>query len=1507
MSYRILFFLCLWVGAGWVNAPKSQTLPTEPEAFFKALPDLISDGTDSRGTRDYMKSFEKVWNDPGFAGIRQELIRFAQALQKKKMRISHFKAFVHACENFYVHADRDEKTFQAWMKTLEFAMHKKSINGFLEYLQFSEQFFHTGILYQAGGHEWLVDNNRYQIELENDMIYFDFPSVNLKLRSKYDSSIVFNTRLRYSPLEQQLNFEGGEIYYDRLKIPHEKVYARLNKVRTTARRNNFVADSVWFTHTDYFSEPLLGRLEEKLTVTGEDRDSRFPKFDSYNKRFRIENLEPDIHYEGGFSFHGNRFLARGDSSEPATMVFMRKDEPFIRISAQNFSITDERISANPAAITIKIGEEDSMYHPGIDFKYLKKSKEFSALRIGDGLAETPFFNTYHKIDMYFEAMYWKTDEEFVRFSMARGSSASKATFRSGNYFSPVDDERYRGMDAVHPVTQVFNFLAKKEHPDRFSLLDLSKHMRADPMQIRMLLMRMSINGMFSFVPNSGAVIVNERFYNYYFARAGLKDYDVIEFSSQINGDNARLSLMDWRLDLKGVARITLSDSQSVFIYPENQELSLKKNRDFEFHGMIEAGKFAFYGKNFYFNYGLFKIDLVDVDSVKLAVQSFRPNDRGERPIRFVKTVIEGVKGELLIDEPGNKSGVKGLSQYPRLICNTDAYTYYDRPQIESGVYNRNSVFFRINPFELDSLDNFRTEQIRLPGTFVSGIFPDMDEELKVMDDYSLGFTTVAPEGGLDAYGGKGKFMDTLSLSHNGIRGQGTLQYLTSTVESDDFKFYPDSMNTQARRYGIQKTVSGNFETPDLKALDVYVHWEPEKDFMEVSETTKPMEMYEGEVNMHGKVTLTPEGLNGDGKMDFGNAEMESKEFRYRAVTYHADSSSFALRDVYENNDSSQVAFSTANIKADVSFEDRVGKFKSNSEESFVDFPMNSFKAYMDELEWFMDNNEVDMNTNRVDRLGLKGALFVSTDKRLDSLAFVAPVARFVLKTKTIYCEGVEYVDVADSRIFPIDKKINIQRNAKIDPLVNATVWVNRDKKLHVLDKGNITIHSRHLYRGSADYTYVDEMGKAQRIFFSTIDVENKTDITVANGNIEPVADFSMSPQFGFKGKVKLRGDKEFLDFDGYAKIIHTCGVMKNEWVRFSAEINPNNIMIPIPQDPVNDEQHKMFNGFMFASDSTGLYPAIFAAKRRHTDYEVMKASGYLTFDRKNQEFRVASKEKLEDRSLHGPYLSFNSGNCTSYAEGRMDLGSKMGQVELKAAGSILYYPDADSTRMNLMMTINFPFPEPMLKYLLERLNSVEGMGAGLQDPEVRKGLSDLLDSSRAEEVFGRITPEGKFRRMPKEFDRTFVFTGLELVWSKKYRTLMFEGPVGLPLFNGHYTFKTVNVLFDLNRKASGDIFTLILDISEDEWYFFQFRNNILTVYSNKKEFNQMLTSIDPKNRVYSAKGFPNLTLAPGSARRVDRFLQQFNRAMTGDVGTGSEEQAPETPQQENNPVNSQPE
>jgi hypothetical protein len=147
---------------------------------------------------------------------------------------------------------------------------------------------------------------------------------------------------------------------------------------------------------------------------------------------------------------------------------------------------------------------------------------------------------------------------------------------------------------------------------------------------------------------------------------GRADYDVIQFFSNVYGsdNNAELSLLNGDLRMYGVEKIYLSDSQNVVIYPKNQELVIHKNRNFDFAGRIMAGRFEFFGKKFDFDYDKFKVNLENVDSLRLRVTTDEKDEFGKVQLKKVKTVIENVIGDLLIDHPVNKSGSRSLAQYP---------------------------------------------------------------------------------------------------------------------------------------------------------------------------------------------------------------------------------------------------------------------------------------------------------------------------------------------------------------------------------------------------------------------------------------------------------------------------------------------------------------------------------------------------------------------------------------------------------------------------------------------------------------------------------------------------------------------------------------------------------------------------------------------------------------------------------------------------------------------------
>jgi hypothetical protein len=183
-------------------------------------------------------------------------------------------------------------------------------------------------------------------------------------------------------------------------------------------------------------------------------------------------------------------------------------------------------------------------------------------------------------------------------------------------------------------------------------------------------------------------------------------------------------------------------------------------------------------------------------------ESLGRNEYGQIAKTRVKSVIRDVQGYLKVDAPSNKGGFhsQAYPQYPIFTCTKTSFVYWSDPAIQKGAYKKEKFFYQLQPFTIDSLDNFSKKDLRFEGTLVSGgIFPDITEPLVLMDDNSLGFIR---ETGNDmpSYGGKAKVKAELKLNYSGLKGGGDFSYLTATASSKEFLFLPDSMSGNTYKF-----------------------------------------------------------------------------------------------------------------------------------------------------------------------------------------------------------------------------------------------------------------------------------------------------------------------------------------------------------------------------------------------------------------------------------------------------------------------------------------------------------------------------------------------------------------------------------------------------------------------------------------------------------------------------------------------------------------------------------
>ena len=866
--------------------------------------DDIDNARERKIGKEFMEQFALIY-DSGVLSEAQKkiMIHNSNRMLKKKMKpFPHFHKYLSAVMAF-TKSEHDEAKFTAWNKTVEEMLKRGSASKFLNYISVSLSLFFDNILYQSNSVIWKSSNSNYDFSYENRKPKITFHSLDLICYAKKDSSLIYNTKGVYYPTDHKWFGKGGKINWLRAGFSDDKVYANLNNYEFKVRFSKFKADSVNFYYKDYFNTPLFGRINEKILASVTPENASYPRFISYDKRLKINDIFENIDFDAGFSLYGARIVASGSNDLDAILTFKKDNQKFAQTGSKAFVIKKDRIDSKLSSVTI-FWEGDSIYHPGLEMTYTEKDKTLSLFRNQEGLALSPFFNSYHQIDMYVEEIKWKMDEAKIDLRMIQGvGSVSEATFESNNYYSEYRYDRIQGMDRVHPLVVVRNYATSVKSKEIY-LDEMVRYMKLSRTSVKTMLLKLSNMGFLIYDLDEDRIIVKDRLYNYINAKNKKTDYDVIRFFSVVVGrstNNAKLNLLNFDLTLNGVERVFLSDSQKVFIYPTGRELTLKKNRDFVFDGKIQAGRFDFFGKECYFNYDRFKIELPIIDSLSFYVEKFDPDPNAEYvPLVKVKTVIEDMKGNLLVDHPNNKSGLKPWDEYPIFNSKKNSFVYYDRPYIQNGVYNQDKFYYRLEPFTIDSLDNFKTEGLEFKGYLNSdSIFPDIDQPLTVMPDYSLGFNHLTPPNGYPVYGGKGNFTSKISLSNEGLIGDGTIKYLTSTSKSNSFTFCPDSVTADLHFYEI-KEQDGKVEYPSVIAQVVHEKWQPYKDLMTVEQIQEPIIMFNTQANMNGKLDLRPSGLTGSGMMEISDAEIDSRHFRYKKAIIDADTSNFKLKAQYSD-------------------------------------------------------------------------------------------------------------------------------------------------------------------------------------------------------------------------------------------------------------------------------------------------------------------------------------------------------------------------------------------------------------------------------------------------------------------------------------------------------------------------------------------------------------------------------------------------------------------------------
>ncbi|MEM6376974.1 MAG: hypothetical protein AAF705_02100, partial [Bacteroidota bacterium] len=1130
MRYYPLIFSLLFV-SNLLSAQRIDSFPSNPNEFITPFETFML-ATGIKEVKKEFEDFKLTFAGGGFTEEEQKVvIDIANTMKAKRMSSSpYFRSYLTALLLLKKN-DTESKHFNSWHEIVAgfLADPERSNREFKLFIDFTIEFFETNtIRYSKVGTSWAASTNNFAFEYLDKNPYLNWEDTDIIAYRKLDTMRICNTSGSLDPLGETWSGKQGKVNWDSTGLEGE-IYVTFNDYQLDLKKSFYEIDSVEFHYDAFFGgKSVKGNFTDKITNQVGANLPSYPRFESSEGNLQINNFGKGVQYKGGFSLYGGTVYGTAPGNTKATIQLMnQRNEKVFSARSDRFAIKQGRELSAQDVNAVFYYQSDSIAHPSVNIRFDVNTGELELNRGDSGSDRNPFFSSSHNVNIHAEYIIANLNSDTILLGKksARILKKEPVSFESLNYFSQLEYDKLQGLSSVNPVVVLMRVYKQKGEPKYIPAKSIGAAYggRISEENLAAFLYNLSKKGFVDYNAETGLVEIKEKVRHYAESNFGQRDYDRISIVSDTLDVNAYLDVNNNAVGIRGVKQLELSPFRRVGLLPDSNTVVLYPGMDLDFGGTLFSGFTDFSGKDFHFNYQGFKVEMDSIDRFRFFPPAKDPVAFPNTPAYALTSDIESTSGTLYIDKTDNKSGKDSIPYFPIFKTEVPSYIYYDDSvRVADTSYVRDSFYFEMEPFELKNLGNYMKEDLAFDGRLVSsGIFPDFNQTAVVREDYSLGFEHETPDGGFPIYGDRGQYTGTIDLSNKGLQGKGTIDYLGSSIQSEDFIFRPKNTTGSAESFDVPESRGGEVETPLVHADAVKINWLPYKDSLYIE--SENFQIFQGDdFSFKGLLTLTPSGVKGQGDLNWPKAQVSSDIFSFGANSVSSDTMSVSIKSL-EVSDA--IALRTDNLNGTIDFDEQLGQFQGN-DTSYVALTHNKYISSMNAFKW--DLSKEDLALEREDK-GLGN--FISTVRGQDSLIFQGRNARIDLKTNNLVVREVPFVNSADAIIYPDSNIVVVNPGGKMATFTNATIVVDSISKIHKITDAEVNILGRKSYRAKGLYQY-DIAGREQKIEFSDIigdrvgkgKISLRPTATRASGTVEIQDSFLIDEKTAYYGEIGLASE-----------------------------------------------------------------------------------------------------------------------------------------------------------------------------------------------------------------------------------------------------------------------------------------------------------------------------------------------------------------------------------------------
>lgn len=1513
LTGSLLLFLYFLMGLPLSNSAQNLKFSEDPDAFITELRKLI-DNSRNQVFIESSKGLEAVWNSGLNTTQRQQFISLFRNMGAKGYKPGPAMYLVMANLQTIIGQQGD---VNGYMISLDHAVEHYNQKEFLQVLQTSQLVLDKKLLYQSNFNKLYLTAGQYRFRYEAPdksapaaaSDGWDAPVDDLPMQSREPLPVLSGALLDlqnasfaivangdsvvFGPSTGSVSLHNGVFVgkggrFDWKTAGDSAVFVELADFAFKTSAPALRAEKA-VVNDRRLARPVEGAFEYKSARRPAGKPSSgFPRFISYKNEATFSDFNKNIAYRGGYYLQGHELFSTSLSGAPSEIVVSFDGKLAFKSASQRFSLAPTKVTADLATFTLPLGQ-DSVYHPGVVFTYDDEAGSLHLTRPTKGdYTSLPYVDTYHKMYIWSESARWEFGKGEFQFYIVTGKTEIPLRMESLDYFRKSRLQEMTQEFGFQPLMAAAAYLQQQKRQTFFPD-ELAKVVKRQPAIVRRVLERLTLEGYFDYHTDLDEYSLTRKGIFYIMANGNRADFDNFTLRSVFPSNdrlvNASISMKDTLLTIRGVQQFTISDSLRISARPSDRTIVMGKDRDFTMNGLLQSSNFKFTGRAIKFNYDDFFINMSDMDSITYVPQE-----------KYAKGLGGDVGGNIKYDKAGtfylsdakNKSGQqKGVAGSPRIHIPDGVVIHFDQARRGAWAYPQ-EVYFSVPELDVGGLDK---RDIEFVGEFHSGgIMPMFKTALKSMPDTSLGFDYALPKEGIKVYDGLATLKSPkLKMDYSGLQSEGSLTYLNSVLMADRVIFTQDSAVATGKSAKLAETTIGGVYFPKADLKEFTMKWLPKADSMLLKTQANAFEFYNATTKLEGELVLRSKGLFGNGVLKRADSELSSASIQFKKGGFEAGNATLNVNAPGQNAGLSLLR--ARGVDIDFSIDKGIVQLSQKKEDGFdadssgIELPMANYYTSIGSAIWDTKARRITMKSSG------EPATFRSLMVEQEGLEFKGTDAVYTVDKKEMTVTGVPYVMSTGLNIVPDKGAVVIDASGNLTEFKKARIAVDTMGISHSMYNANIKIHSRNSLEGSAVYQYITASKDTFDIKLGNFELQ-QADLPLASAKkggdkpaqvptsgayyttavayIEETDKLRLAPGIAYKGDIRFASNRPSLELDGFIRpMLKERQSLEGSWIEYK-ETPGADITLKVDKSLENVEGAPLAAGlhYRFAS---GIYPTFLSPKDDTRDLDFFAATGVMHYDGTSKSFKITQKNPIDSLVPPTTVLAFDDTKGLFDFSGKLGFGPGDWAV---AAGKGQAQIDSMRVDVNALIGLKLTALNPVLPDLASKIVSTN-LEEHNDDPaednfeRLFEKLDALIGAAATKAYADKIAAEHKpLSEASPILNVPMVLSSVNLHWSEQHKSFYTSERMGIANLGTHDINAKADGLMEIRLDAGEEGFSLLLEITPELWYFFDYAENMLGVVSSDYSFNDKVSAAKSRSR--------DMQLVPLSLDDKMAFMDKFN-------------------------------